>query len=149
MKNIEILFQWIFALFMAVVSLCFSFFGVIFLGLKLQEFLMGLGLQAGWVIAPSMTVIPAIVGSYVGAITAPNSQLKIASIVFPSSVFLIMNIVLSSGKGSQSLYIQNFLETGAGCMIAATCLYVRWKRQLSRRIAKDGARLTAGARIDP
>lgn len=130
--------QWMFAVFMAIVTFCLSFYGVIFFGLKLQQFFMDLGLQIGWLVATSMIVIPALVAPYVGAITAPNSQLKIASIVFPSSFFLIMNIVLSPAKGGrQGSYLQNFLEIGAGCLIAAFCLYVRRKRQLSKRIAKE------------
>src|SRR5262249_49847878 len=119
-----------FAVFMAAISFCLSFWATILGGLKLQFFLMGFGLQVGWIVAPSMIVIPTIVASYVGAITVPNSQLKIASVVFPSLIFLTVNIVFALGKASQDLYFQTLLETGAGCLIAAMWLYLRWTRQL-------------------
>jgi len=138
MGILRIVGRWVFAVFLAAISFCISFLGVIFLGLKLQQYLASLGIQAGLVIAPSMTIIPVFVAVYVGSVTAPNAHLKIASIVFTLSAFLLMNAL-----NGPHLYIQTFLETSAGCVIAAIFLYVRWKRQLQQRVSNQNARLIA------
>jgi hypothetical protein len=159
MRKIEIIAQWIFASFMAVVSFLCSLFLLTFLFLELlglpigtkppPDFHSSLSPTVFWVIATSMLLIPLFVASYVGAITAPNSQLRLASVVFPFSTFLFINIVPSLGRGNQSFSIEYFLETGASCTIAGVCLYFRWKRQLSKRTATKNVSLAAGPRIEP
>jgi hypothetical protein len=156
MRNIEIIGQWIFALFMAVVSFFCSIFLLVFLSLKLDGLSIGTKLPPDfhsslnptmfWIIAASMIPVPLIVASYVGAITAPNSQLGFASIVFPLSVFLFANIPFS-GRANQRFDIKFVLESGASCAIAAVCLYFKWKRQQSKRNAMENVGPTAGPRI--
>jgi hypothetical protein len=159
MRNMEIIGQWIFALFMTVVSFFFSLFLLAFFLLKLDglpietkpppDFHSSLNPTIFWIIAASMMFVPLIVASYVGATTAPNSQLGFASIVFPLSVFLFANMIPSSGRVNQSFDIKYVLETGASCAIAAVCLYFRWKRQQLKRNAMGNVGPIAGPEIWP
>ena len=159
MRKIEIIVQWIFAFFMAVVSYCCSLFLFVFLFLEL------LGLPIGtqpppdfhpnvdptifWIAVTSMMDVPLFAASYVGGITVPNSQLRLGSIVFPFSTFLAINILPSLGRANQSFHVGYFLETGASCAIAAGCLYFRWKRRQSKRSTTENVVLTTGPVIEP
>ena len=144
MRHGEIIAQWMFAAFMAAVSFFCSLFLLALLFLELDglpvgakpppDFHSSLSPTMVWIVVTSMLLVPLFVASYVGAITVPNSQLRLASVVFPLSIFLI-DIVPSLGRAHQGFGIENLLETGASCAMAAVCLHFRWKRQQSRRDA--------------
>jgi hypothetical protein len=135
--------QWLFAVFMAIVSAFGALVAMVFL------FLLVLGIPIGtkpplevhpdvnptifWILVTSMFVLPLFVASYVGAITVPNSQLWLAAIIFPLSTFLLINVYFSLGVKSRGVNPEIVLETAAGCAAAAACLYFRWKRRQSKR----------------
>jgi hypothetical protein len=156
MRYIEIVVQWMFALFMAVVAFFGTLLLLVFLLLELEglpigtkpppDFHSSLNPTLLWMIATSILLVPLFVASYVGAITAPNSRSGLASIVFPLSVFLLFNLPYSA-RANHRFNIDSFLGSGAVCAIAAACLYFRWKRQQSRRNTAANASLAAGSGI--
>jgi hypothetical protein len=159
MRNVIILAQWIFAVFVAIASyLCSLILFAVLFG-RLQglpwgaqsppDFHSPLNPIVFWVAADIMVYLPLVVASYLGAIAAPRSQLRAASIVIPCLVFLLISFGPSLWTGRWGTSIQFLLEAGAACAIAAAFLYFRWKRQASSKSPMQNAPLMAGLGAEP
>jgi hypothetical protein len=159
MRNLKSIAQWMFAVFVAIASWLCSFLLLALLFGRLQgapwgakvppDFQSPLNPIVFWIAAKIMVYLPLVVASYLGAIAAPRSQLRSASIVFPCLVFSLFFIVPSLGTGRWGASIQVLLEAGAACAIAAGLLYFRWKRQDSRISSAQNSPLMAGQSTEP
>jgi len=144
--------QWFFAAFMAAVSAFGALVAMVFLFLALLgipigtkpplDFHPSFNPTMAWILTTAMIAVPLFAASFVGAITAPNSQLGVATIVFPLSTFLLINIYFSLGVKSRGINPEIVFETAASCAAAAACLYVRWKRRRSKRLLRKSAPVT-------
>jgi hypothetical protein len=148
MTRLEMTAAWILAIFLTIISYVGMFFLSLFAFLKLQGLPFGtqpppdfesppLNPTLFGLLLDSMIVLPLMVASYVGVITAPKPQRNIACFVFPLSLFLVENIALLSGKNHQ-ISMRILIETGGGGAVVGAFLYFRWRRQKARKAGAEG-----------
>jgi hypothetical protein len=77
--------------------------------------------------------LPLMIASFVGAITAPNPQRRVAGVVFPALVFLVINLVTYLGAANHKPNVNFLLESAASCAVVGIFLYFKWKRQQPKR----------------
>jgi hypothetical protein len=137
--------HWLFAIFMTVISYFATLILLAFVLVKLEGIPIGSQIPPGFhprlspivfgAIAYGVMFLPMTIASYVGAATAPKSQLRVACIVFPFFVFLAVSIVPYLSGRSNSNSIIYLMEMGASCAVGGGLLYLRWKHHKSRKTA--------------
>src|SRR5271154_5918511 len=113
MRIIEVIAQWLFAIFMSILSYFLSVFLFALIIAKLGGVPIGGQLPPDFHFQVNETIFgilvactmycPLIIASIVGAVTVPNSQQRFASIAFPVIVFLSINIFYYIGGTNGNL----------------------------------------------
>jgi hypothetical protein len=139
MRNVKSIAQWMLAVFVAIASWLCSFLLLALIYGRLQGAPWGAKLPPGFhstwnpmtlrMAVDTMVYLPLFVASYLGGITTPKSQLRVASIVFPCFVCSFSFIAPSLVTGKWGISIQALLEAAGACAIAAALLYFSWKRR--------------------
>jgi hypothetical protein len=142
-KTLENIAHWAFAIFMAMIAYIASLLLFTFLILKLEGLQIGVPLPPDFhsrispmtltVIAYCALFFPLMAAAFFGAITAPNSQRRMALVIFPALVFFVVNLVSYFGRRNFNFDIIWLLQSGASCAVVGVFLYFKWNRQKSKR----------------
>lgn len=140
MHVIEKAAHWALAAFMAAVAYLASMALGVFLTLKLlglqvgvqapSDFQPPIGTLGMAVLAGIMFFVPLAVATFVGAMTAPFAQRRLAAIAFPVLVFAV--ITWMTHTGHHGLDVRRLLGTMASCAAPGGLVYIRWRRHQSR-----------------